>query len=326
MTIFLDWFGADVFRCLDGPVWSSKTLPASTIYTTNSVAVGGGVAVAVSNSGGVPYAVYSLDAGDTWSAATVNGFTPGSGGGYEATYGGGWFFAVVNAIRGMRSNDGQTWEAVTLPSTIAASSGYAFGNFFVIGVSNTNGIIYSPEAATSTWTILLATLPTYTGALTPLSATDSVAMFGGNDGSGGYVIKTTDGVTWTRKSAPWSALGIRNMTNNGSRFVAIGNGVGTNSDAGYYSDDNGDTWNSMSLVGSGISSNDWRGIVYNGGIFIAVSANRTDVSVSEDGVNWRLSPNPMVAGGATCIAAVENNYIAQRTATTNTIRVGRCTG
>ena len=324
--IYIDWQGVDVFQCLDGPVWRSETLPASTIYTTNSVAVGGGVAVAVSNQSGKPYAVYSLDAGDTWSAATVNGFSAGDGGGREATYGGGWFFAVVNAIKGMRSSDGQTWSSVTLPSTISDNTGYAFGNFYVIGNSNTNGIIYSPEAATGTWSVLLATLPAYSGAATPLSSTDSVAMFGGNDGTGGYVLVTTDGTTWTRKSAPWSLVGIRNIANDGSRFVAIGTGDGTTTSTGYYSDDNGDTWASMSMAATGLGARDWRGIVYNGGIFIAVGLGTTDVAISEDGITWSLSPNAILTGGANTIAAVDNNYVAQLAATTDTLRVGTCPG
>lgn len=313
----------DGFQCLDGPVWSLKNVPASTIYPALSVAVGGGVAVAVSNSAGTPYVVYSLDRGDTWSTGSVSGFSGFPGGGYAPTYGGGWFFALVNAIQGMRSNDGQSWSAVSIPSTIADNTGYGLGKHFVIGNSNTNGILYSSDGA-NTWTACTG-LPTYSGASTNLSATDNVAMFGGSDFTGAFVLTTTDGVTWTRRSAPWSGLGIRYLANNGIRFVAIGTGY-TNSDNGYYSDDDGATWNYMSLVGTGAGTNSWHGVIYNGGIFIAVSGNTTDVSISQDGITWSLSPNPLLTGGATSIAAIDNNYIAQRNTTLNTIRVGRCPG
>lgn len=310
------------FQCLDGPVWSLKNVPASTIYPALSVAVGGGVAVAVSNSAGTPYAVYSLDSGDTWSAAAVSGFSGFPGGGHAPTYGGGWFFAMVNAIQGMRSNDGQSWSAVSIPSIIADNTGYAFGKFFVIGNANTNGIIYSSDNA-ATWTACVG-LPTYSGA-SNLSSSDTVAMFGGKDGTGGYVLTTSDGTTWTRRSAPWGALGIRHIANNGSRFVAIG-AASVASDAAYYSDDGGVTWNATSLVGTGSGTNFWRSVIYNGGIFIAVSENTTDVSISQDGITWAKSVNPMVTGGAASIAALGNKYIAQRNTTLNTIRVGRCPG
>lgn len=223
----------------------------------------------------------------------------------------------------MRSNDGQTWDSVNIPSIIAGNTGYGFGKFFVVGNAKTNGILYSSDdAATFNF---CAGLPTYTGANTNLSASDTVVMFAGNNGSGvGWVMTSTDGLTWTYRIAPWSSSSVRYIANNGSRFVAVGGTVAT--DNGYYSDDDGVTWNTMSLVGTGIGTNFWRSVIYNGGIFIAVSENTTDVSISQDGITWAKSVNPMVTGGAASIAALGNNYIAQRNTTLNTIRVGRCPG
>lgn len=80
----------------------------------------------------------------------------------------------------------------------------------------------------------------------------------------------------------------------------------------------------MSLVGTGSNSNIWKDVTYNGGLFLAVSSNTTDVSISEDGITWALSANAMVASGASSIAGVDNNYIAQRQASLDTIRIGSC--
>ena len=318
--IFLDWmrFG---FQCLDGPVWSTKSVPASTTYPTRSVVVGDGVAVAVSGNSGVPYAVYSLDAGDTWNVATVSGFTGFPGWAFSPVHGNGWFFARVNAVQGMRSSDGQSWNAVSTPSTIDDAVGFAFGRFLIIGNSKTNGIRYSDDNA-ATWSSAIS-VPAYSNASSNLAAGESIAMFSGRDGSGGFVLTTSDGITWTRKSAPWSAAAPNWIASNGTRFVTVGqSNLGSNST--WYSDDGGDSWTSSTLPGS--ASNVWRSVIFNGGIFLAVAENSTLVAISQDGASWSVSPNAMVTGGATSLAADGNNYIAQRNATINTIRVGRCTG
>lgn len=313
------------FVCLDGPVWSSASLAATTIYPLRSVAVGGGFAVAVSNNSGNPYATYSDDAGATWNVSTITGFGASPGGASDPIYTGTAFFAQVNAVTGMRSTDGgQNWAAVSFPSILADNNGYAFGKLYLIGNSNTNGINVSTDDGAS-FTLVTVGLPTWSGATTNLSASPTVAMFGGLDGTGAYIVKTTDGSTWTRVSAPWGTNGINRIENDGSRFVAIGTAA-VNSDAGYYSDDDGATWTSMSLVGTGSGTNRWRDLKRNGGIFIAVSETTTDVSISEDGATWALSANAMLSGGATSIAADGNFYVAQRNASVGTIRVGTCPG
>lgn len=317
--IFLDWmqFG---FQCLNGPVWSLKSVPASTAYPLRSVAVGDGIAVAVSGNPAVPYAIYSTDSGDTWNVATVNGFTGFPGGAFSPVYGGGWFFALVNAITGMRSSDGQTWDAVGFPSTNADIAGYALGKFLIIGITDSIGIVYSSDNA-ATWTDATS-LPTYSGIGSGVADDGTTAMVCGFD-SGGFVLTTTDGNTWTRKSAPWTAASPNGLACNGTRFVTVGQS-NTGSNASWYSDDAGDTWTAATIAGS--PSNVWRDVIYNGGIFIAVAESSTQVAISQDGATWSLSPNAMVTPGATSISAIGNNYIAQRNTTLDTIRVGRCDG
>lgn len=309
---------ASGFVCLDGPAWTTATLPATTSYPAYSVAVGGTVAVAVSNSSGQPYAVYSLDAGVTWYAASITGFTGTPGGAYAPVYLNGTWFAKVNAIEGMRSTDGQNWAQVSHLSHSADRTGYAFDKFLMIANSDTTGILYSSDA--STWTLSTG-LPTWSGSVTNCVDNGTVAVIAGLDGSSGFSLTSSDGISWTKNSAPWT-IAPWSVACNGSRFVVVGQSSST-SDNGWYSDD-GVTWTSMSLVGTGIGSNIWKDVTYNGGLFLAVSSNTTDVSISEDGITWALSANPMVTSGASSVAAVDNNYIAQRQASLNTIRIGSC--
>lgn len=319
--IYLDWmqFG---FQCLDGPEWTTAALAASTTYRNRSVAVGNGVAVAVSGAPATPYAVYSTDAGDTWNVATINGFTGSPGEAFSPVYGNGWFFATVNAIQGMRSNDGQTWDAVGFTSVPSYDiAGYAIGKFFVVGSSDSFGIRYSSDNA-ATWSSA-SSLPSYFGASGKMADDGTTAMVPGWSAGTGFVITTSDGNTWTKKSAPWTVAAPNSIACNGSRFVTVGEGT-SGSNASWYSDDAGDTWTSATIAG--LASNVWQDVIHNGGIFIAVCDTTTEVAISEDGANWTLSPNPMVTGGATSIAADGNNYIAQDTATLNTIRIGRCVG
>lgn len=309
---------ASGFACLDGPAWTTAALPATTSYPAYAVAVGGTIAVAVSNSSGQPYAVYSLDAGASWSAASVTGFTGTPGGAYAPVYVGGIWFAKVNAIEGMRSTDGQNWARVSHSSHAADRTGYAFDKLLMIANSDSTGIRYSSDA--STWTACTG-LPTWSGSVTNCVDNGTVAVIAGLDGSSGFSLTSSDGITWTKNSAPWT-IAPWSIACNGSRFVVVGQSSST-SDAAWYSED-GATWTSMSLVGTGSNSNIWKDVTYNGGLFLAVSSNTTDVSISEDGITWALSANAMVASGASSIAGVDNNYIAQRQASLDTIRIGSC--
>lgn len=117
-------------------------------------------------------------------------------------------------------------------------------------------------------------------------ATDKFVAVGDNS----TILNSTDGLSWTRVTAP-SGQHYRGIAHNGARFAAAGIG-GTTSirGAAAYSDD-GVNWTSASLPAGVLQIS---AIAHGAGLFVAVG-EQGRIYTSADGVTWSNATSPVTA-------------------------------
>lgn len=123
--------GAGVYTAPDSTppfTWTKRTVTGTTAQL-RKVATGGGMFVAVGQSGAI---VSTADATTTWTART-SGTTLQFN---DVTYGNGTFLAVGNGGVMSRSTDGITWTTTTLGVNQLLSANYLNGQFIVTSSSN----------------------------------------------------------------------------------------------------------------------------------------------------------------------------------------------
>lgn len=184
-------------------------------------------------------------------------------------YGNGRFVAIPRAQNpAIYSDDGITWNSVTLPSTVVPGR-IAYGNGrFVFGSASTVPL-YSDDGIT--WT--LATTQTGATVGNHVIFADGKFVSVGTSGLAGYSI---DGETWDKISLP-NSMGAYDIAYGAGKFVAIG-GAG----ASAYSQD-GVSWTKSAMPDT---TRSWDAIAYGAGKFIALSSGSSTAAVSEDGVSW----------------------------------------
>lgn len=110
---------------------------------------------------------------------------------------------------------------------------------------------------------------------------------------------SSDAVTWTKVSIPPATSGfVRGLAQSPTRIVSVGYGA-----TGAYSDD-GKSWTPMTMP----TTNNWRGVAYGNGKFVAVSIDGSTAAVSPDGVTWTGHAMPSVAWRA--IAFGNGKFVA----------------
>ena len=177
-----------LFKSQDGLTWSSVSHPMGTGFTLTGMAYGNGTYVITVGLNSSTQCLYSTDGGVTWTKCTA--YTSGI---FNAvTYFKGYFIAVGNAGRGMRSTDGINWYACntnfsTSYNIVAiANDGkrfWAIGSTFMVG---------SDAPASGLWTVASHT---FTNALNDIECGDGrwIAVAA----SGQYQI-SYDGVIWNK--------------------------------------------------------------------------------------------------------------------------------
>lgn len=319
--------------CTDGPLWTLIAgLPGS--YNYASAGTDGRLSVAYNsdtlqfvlagNNAGQPGILWSDDLGATWNVATVP--TPGAGAfSISSDDNSGAMICGCNAITILRSLDGGVfWQTRPVAFGAYLNTSFAQGNFYLVGAS------YIAQSVNNGFSFSLV----YSGVSTNNSnvASDengTLVVLGHDTVSAGFVVISTDnGATWTQSAVPvpWNNTNCPQFVifaNN--TFWASGTG-GSLSDNLYYSTD-GVNWLTTQLVGTGIATNFWSNIVFADNQYLVASRNSQDVSRSSDGINWSLSTNPMIVGGAASMAVNNNrNYVAQRNpgANISDVRTGVC--
>lgn len=196
-------------------------------------------------------------------------------------YGNGKFIAVPdsNAIAGISEDGGNTWSAMTLPSS-SSWSGLAFGDTRWVLISSggvtTTTALYSINNGEGWKATTMPSVSTWSNVVYGNGKFVAIAT-----GTNKSAYSTDYGKTWVAgtglPSATWTGL-----TYGKGRFVAVASGGTT---AAYSTD--GINWTSATLP----TSTTWSSVAYGNSSFVAVSST-DDVSpaYSLDGVDWNSSP------------------------------------
>jgi hypothetical protein len=269
--------GNRVVTSYDGFVWTERQSAGDIPW--RSVAWNGTVfcAIASANPAGPARAMTSPD-GITWTQrTTINSLYY-----HGIAWNGSLFVAVAQegvGIRAISSPDGITWtqrvsaadnhwQSVCWNGSIfvaVASSGV--GNRVMTSVDGINWII-RVSAADSYWR--------YVG----WSGTLFIAVGQGTT-IANSIMTSPDGITWTLRSQSVYSF-LESVACSDTIAVAVGNAgiVMTSPD--------GITWTTRSIP-AGVSGNEWRGVTWNGSIFVAVGdGNSHKVMTSPDGITWSI--------------------------------------
>jgi len=260
--VAVTYYGTNqVMTSPDGITWTGQT--AANTNGWYSVTFGNGLFVAISYNG--TNQVMTSPDGITWTARTAVETNEW----ISVCYGNGLFVAVgfQGTYQVMTSPDGVTWTG----QTAASSNGWwsvCFGNglFVATAISGTDRVMTSPDGIT--WT---TRTPTTDIAWVSVAYGKGLFVAVASFGTGDKIMTSPDGVTWTG----------RTTTSAGIMSVAYGNGVFVtveNYDSRAYSFD-GINW----LNGLGIEGNQWRGLCYGNGLFVATAIDGTNRVATLDG-------------------------------------------
>uniref|UniRef100_UPI0025CE5762 hypothetical protein n=1 Tax=uncultured Lamprocystis sp. TaxID=543132 RepID=UPI0025CE5762 len=263
--------GNRVMTSPDGFNWTARTTPAADSQWT-AVTYGNALFVAVAESG--TNQVMTSPDGIVWTAKTA----AANDAWRSVTYGNGRFVAVAQTGTNqvMTSPDGTTWTAQTAAAAVTWYSVAYGNNRFVAVASGGTGtrVMTSPDGIA--WTAYAAANDNLSWRSVTYGNGQFVAV-----GSAGAVMTSTDGSTWTTRTAA-AAINWTSVTYGDGLFVAVassgvGNRVMTSPD--------GVTWTARTTP----ADNQWTSVIYGSGLFVAVAWNGA-------GNRVMLSRNPCGAG------------------------------
>lgn len=104
-----------------------------------------------------------------------------------------------------------------------------------------------------------------------------------NTSSDGTMMRSTDGITWTRGHIGFNTGDSRGVMFGDSKFVHLGYNTAT----GYISENAGDTWEQIT-----IPSGPWWAMTYAAGRFVAIGYSSARCITSTDGRTWTESAMP----------------------------------
>ncbi len=297
--------------CTLGPTWA-----ASTVANRNhqSIAYGNGRFVIGELLAGNGVSQWSADGGATWteSSGSVTSF----GLPLMVSFGGGIFFAHVNALTCATSTDGDTWTSFSHTSiSSTAQPVYGFGQFYVFG----SGFYYIGGSAGE---IGSGTVPTNTATYGGAFGNDLMVTLGDNGGASaaGY---STDGINFiAATTAP--AVHCSRVVFGAGRFVAVP--ALTTSSLNFYHTTDGVTWAAVAAPVSRI----WTDIVFAQGAFLAICSGTSgdEIARSEDGLTWAMVDASQrftaSAGFQRIVASETGQYVALNLGTSTAINRGGC--
>lgn len=275
-----------------GDDWTTRKSPAESQWT--SVAYGDGQFVAVAQSGSGARVMTSPD-GITWTART----SAQDGGWRSVTHANGRFVAVANTAgtdNVMTSPDGVTWTRRTTPvPSLWESVAYGDGVFVAVGSSPANSsddrVMTSPDG--SAWTARAAAARIYWRAVTYAGGRFvAVGGLSGGLSSSTRAMTSPDGITWAPAASNPTPGNYYAVAYGNGTYVAVGAGGATG--GVIMTSPDGSTWTDRSgSLPAGTEANQWRGVAYGDGRFVAVAQSGTErIITSADGVTWTTRPTP----------------------------------
>jgi|Laugrefa1bdmlbdn_1035148.scaffolds.fasta_scaffold23924_1 hypothetical protein len=184
--------------------WTSRT---SSFGTTQIRAVASNALtlyVAVGNSGKLA----SSPDGITWTQRTSQFSTDDI---YDIAYGNGVWVAVGSAGKISTSTDGEIWTART-SGTATRLVSIAYGNgVWVAG--GESGVLRTATDPTSTWTSRTSTITN--SVFTYYAPSQAIWLAGSDVGTTGALASSTDAVTWTARTAPFTMAGATPLNSPG---------------------------------------------------------------------------------------------------------------
>jgi photosystem II stability/assembly factor-like uncharacterized protein len=303
-------FEAKVHTSPDGVAWESHPFPR--IEFANGVAYGAGQFVVVGNWGSILGSTNGMD----W---TLRIQRSGSGQDLTGIASDGHRLVVLETSSGkLVSDDGTVWHhRPTATRTFLYGIAHGAGVFVAVGATNSffiptpNHIVVETSSDGDTWTH--QELPD-SGILRAVAFGNHRFVAVG-EGSPSLIVTSSDGITWTRRSDPQVLNTLRDTIFANETFVAVGNGghIFISSDGsswtnvsplnfsrdlysvaygngrfvaagnyGFAISTDGANWQAMSF--SGPATNNFTGIDFVAGVFLAKTLPGTTLSV--DGSLW----------------------------------------
>jgi hypothetical protein len=287
--------GNRVMTSPNGITWTARTSAADNQWL--SVTYANSLFVAVANTGSGNRVMTSPD-GITWTSRTTNGNDW-----HGVTYANGLFVAVATSGTGnrvMTSPDGITWTARTSAANDQWTSvAYANGMFVAVAQTGSGNRVMTNGAFDTT----NPGAPSITGGPAAGSSTSSTRAeltFSGVDNAGGSGVAShqckVDGPagvagSWAACTSTHVLTGLADGTYTFSvRAIDVAGNTGPAASR---------TWEVSSLLGgtpdgftwtsrTSAADNQWRGVAYGNGMFVAIAQSGTGnrVMTSPDGVTW----------------------------------------
>jgi predicted RecA/RadA family phage recombinase len=243
----------------DGITWTSRTSAADNSWL--SVVYGNGLFVAVSITGTGNRVMTSPD-GITWTTRT----SAADNNWQAVAYGNGVFAAVASSGTGTRVMTSGKAELNITPVSNTYQGGLTVSGGVSLGRSTIDSWTSRTSAADSNWSSI-----TYGNGLFV-----AVADSGTN-----LVMTSSDGITWTARTAPgntWSSVTYGN-----GLFVAVAQSGTANR---VMTSPDGINWTTRTSA----ADNSWTSVTYGNGLFVAVASTGTGnrVMTSPDGITWTI--------------------------------------
>lgn len=245
----------------DGATWTEHDLPISDDW--RDIATNGDIFVII-----CPYSVYTSEDCITWTLQSL----PGMGYPTRVVWGNDKFIIVCDTAAWWTSSTGLVWASQVAPANGLGlgSGGYARslawnGDLWIaithFGTNQT--VLTSPSGYAGTWTSR-GTLVGNNYNEIAINNNTGVACVASGGSTGVYV--SPDGITWAHYTL---AAGINSIASDGYVFLATDQG-------NYYTSYDGATWTTQAMPFTGTT---WRGIVWNGSVFLVTSNNQRAATI-----------------------------------------------
>jgi len=234
------------------------------------IAVAAGALVLAQMAGAV--AIAQASGGTVWTLRSAPDAYWGG-----VTFAEGTFVAVGGAPNVLTSPDGVTWTSNAAPSGNWASVVHAQDQFVAVAANSVAGNLAMTSPDGMTWTAQPGlNVPTNWNSVT---YGDDTYVASGDQ----WMAYSTDGISWTEAEYfagqyhSWKSVAFADDT-----FVVVNSAAGAVNRV--MTSNDGVTWTPRN---AGIQVNEWTGVAYGAGVFVAVAGTGTDrVMTSPDGVTW----------------------------------------